>query len=343
MNCLEERIQKYIDDVDTKLQHTFYEKDRLLLYYDIENIIKIIFYNDLMTDIPDSFKEYLKNDFTFSDEFLMEDNNIFWSNFYSMYDTNMSICSMLDYLPSSKTHVNLFNHNYSFDKAIKITQGFFDMYDRDISKHFKYIIDNNFLIRPDLSDDNCLGMTISISSSKKSFILIDKNVNDINLLMTLAHETVHSYISSFTYNISYDEKAKMNLNSLYEVYSYFIEFVFAHYLHDINKIDISGVYESYYNILISSIKSFKNVFSKFCNAKNNYYDVDRYACEEALVYGIILAYHYYDSYLKNPELVKDDLINLMIDSKKYDKHVLLNNYGLNECDLYDYKILTKRL
>ena len=332
MTDLEKHIKTIVQNINIKLQHTKNEKELLLLAYDVKYVLDIILDSYPTIDIPDSFWSILENNFLLPDE-------DFYNNFISMRHTNLNICSLLDYLPPSIESNSSSEPNYSFDEAIKITQDFFDMYDKDISNYFHSLVQNDCIIQSTL---DCYGTTISIFSENISFIFIDKNIGDIILLITLAHETIHSYINSLMYQIDYDERTKLYLNTLNEVYSYFIEFVFASFLHDTYKIDTSQINNNHHNILISCLTDFKELFDELCNLEDDEYNIERYLQAEADVYGIILAHHYYNYYLANPELAKEDLINLMIDSKRYDKHFLLNNYGLNESDLYDHKALLLR-
>ena len=54
-----------------------------------------------------------------------------------------------------------------------------------------------------------------------------------------------------------------------------------------------------------------------------------------------MGYHYFDEYLKNEDRCKDNITKMSLDSKKYDRKYLLNNYGLKEDNLGKSRVLKK--
>lgn len=339
---LESRIQSYITSVDLKLQNTESIKEKILLFSDVKNIVRIIWDNYLHNKIPDSFINCLNEGTPITDCLLEYTSSLFWKNYRSMYSTNSSICNLTSLLPSSYRRQPLFRRMFSFKRALDITEQFFLSYDKDIYDYFLFLRNNKFIYRTSLNDERSYGLTLSFSFSNTSFIVIDKYTSDINLLMTIAHEVIHSYVFHLIPNISYNESLMMKVNGLDEVYSYFIEFAFVDYLGDCfnfpNTLRI--VKNSHFNCLLSTLNNFKNVFSSFDCVSYDYNMVD-YLSKEAVVYGILLAYHYFDNYLSDPEKTKDDILSLIIDSKDYDRHFLLNHYGISESELGNPKVITK--
>ena len=64
---------------------------------------------------------------------------------------------------------------------------------------------------------------------------------------------------------------------------------------------------------------------------------------EVYSYGGVMGYHYFDEYLKNEDRCKDNITKMSLDSKKYDRKYLLNNYGLKEKNLGKSRVLKKHL
>ena len=64
---------------------------------------------------------------------------------------------------------------------------------------------------------------------------------------------------------------------------------------------------------------------------------------EAYAYGKVIAYHYYEQYLNNQEQTKKNILDLMLNTSNYNRHHLLNNYGLQEKQITNPKILIQNL
>lgn len=341
---LEKRIDSYITLIDYWLQTTESEKEKLLLFSDVRNIVSVIMDNYLTNDIPESFVECLESNVPISPNLYDYASSLFWKNYRSMYETNADICDLTYQLPSKRKFQPLISKWYSFNKALDIVQLFFRQYDKDIYEYFLFLRKNNFIYRTNLSDDSSHGITLGLSVSEDSFVAINRFTCDINLLATIAHEVIHSYIFHIAHNLSYDEVCRMKINSLSEVYSYFIELALADYLQDIwgENRDIKIIKNAHFNCLVCSLKNFKASFDRF-NLVLPDYNTSSYVFDETLAYGLLLSYHYFDSYLEDREKTKDNILNLVVDSKDYDKRFLLNNYGISEINLPDPWVIRKHL
>ena len=329
---LERRIESFITAIDFRLQSTESEKERALLFSDVRNIVQIIWDNYLNVDIPESFTGCLSG--RAISNISEYKSSLFWKTYRSMRETNGMICNLTSFFPSSPRHSPIIRKVFSFNSALDIVEDFFFSYDTDIYNYFLFLRRNKYIYRTNLGTENSYGITLPLSVSDFAFVAIDKFTNDINLLMTIAHEVIHSYIFHLLYNMSYDEEVRRSMNCLDEVYSYFIEFAFADYLedHHCDKRGLKIIRDNHFNCLISYLGNFKDNFDKFGIVSYDY-DILRYMRSETLAYGILLAYHYFNNYLSDRERTKDDILSLSLDSKSYDRHFLLNNYGVKESDL----------
>ena len=238
-----------------------------------------------------------------------------------------------------------FIEKLSFEDSIDLIRGFFEYYDKDISSHFNYLLDNNLIhvYLPYGEDaENYDGFTYPIPGNGNLIIAQDKG--NIDTAVTIAHEVIHSFLALDDINITYDQDIRKSINDVDEVYPKLIELLFMRYLADIgfNKTDISSFMKNYNSSLCEFISIFDDIiqdrenkilsdnFDLFCNAKT--YSL-----------GYVLAYHYLDKYMDSPYIVKDDLLRLNHETKFRDFPYLLDNCGLKKKDIVKPKILLKRM
>ena len=236
--------------------------------------------------------------------------------------------------------------NFTVNEAFNFAERFFEYLDKDMFKHFKYMVDNEriqILNIQRIEDDNrhgeLHGFSVSLPSQRQSFVVVSGKHN-IDFVSTIIHEIMHSYISNFEYDYSFEERFQKYYNCMWEVMPYFTEHLFQQYLKDINydKKAIELLETSKCNSLIGWLYSFNNVDREY-----EYYEFPTFASIKATAYGKLLAFHYFDEYLKNPEKTIDNVLNLTLDSKDYEADYLLNNYGLTEEQITDFSKIEKRL
>ena len=337
MENLETRVQTYIDNLGSKLGNNISKRDEILLVSDIDNLMEIIWLKNLNVFIPSVVSEFRNN--YYIDEYDEIIDKMFWENFYSMRDTNKKISELSNVLPNKNTiPIENYFPKLTDDKAIKMAHDFFEYYDDDVAEHFYNIIRNGNIILFNNVEKRFSGANFHLFTQKSGLILIDDSLNDITLTSTIIHETIHSYLDSFLNGISYEQMNRININGLTEVYSYFIECAFLKYLED-NK-DYENL-EQLRKKLSYNLCDFVNTFSYFFNNFEDNTNLNGYGISETYVYGIIMAIHYFEKYLLDSELTKDNILSMFLDSKDFDKHFLLNNYGLYEVNLGNPKILYK--
>jgi hypothetical protein len=129
-----------------------------------------------------------------------------------------------------------------------------------------------------------------------------------------------------------DEELTSFINNFDEVYSIYIELIFLDYLkykkyltHDVN-VSLS----MFANQTVSYLDNLK--FEKYMNR-----------ADEGYSYGYVLAYHFYEQYLKDKDMAKCNITKFMLESKDHDKFYMLNNYGLNQNDILNPQKIEKHM
>ncbi len=328
VDLLEMRIKKYIDDIHSKIGLV----EPMFLGSDIFMISDIVDLLDLDVYIDSELIKYAEeNDLAISDD------EKFWDNYRDMYVTNDFVASLYGYVPSLTYNLNF--PDMDIRDVFKLASDFFENYDKDIFSHYNKLIDGNFIYRCDCLEDS-YATTFNLMTEGYDYILFDGTSSNIVLSMTLVHEVIHSYINTFLRNISISQRLKYNVNALDEVYSHFIEFVFLKYLKDINF--DSSVTNNLNNFLNFSMANHLCYFNDSFNSfnENDLYD---YVTSEIYSYGCLIGLHYFHKYLESPLITKENILNMTLDSIKFDKRYLLNNYGLDENEICDYKVLVNHL
>lgn len=326
LNQLESKIHTYIKNIRKKIN----SEESISLASDIYMIDEIIKLLNLDINVPEEM-------IIFSDEndLLIDEDPNFWINYNEMYETNKSISKLYKHLPNLT-----YNPTFSMiniENILILLSNFFSLYDKNIFNHYKKVLDKKLIyICPNIED--AYAKTFTLNSEKCSYILISKENQNILFAQTLAHEIIHSYINTFLYDISPKERFKYHINSLDEVYSHFIELIFIDYLKKINydKKEIKNL-KDYTNFTLGYyLSSFGEVFKN-----KDDLNLEDYIIYENYSYGMLIAFHYYINYHKNPDKTKQDILNMTLNSASKDKHFLLNNYSLSEEDICNPKILTK--
>ena len=164
-------------------------------------------------------------------------------------------------------------------------------------------------------------------------------------IIVLAHEIIHLYIANYYKDISNNERKNINFNNLKEVYSHFIELLMLDYLEN-NKLktnDIELFRDEYNADIVENLTAINTMLEPN--------DLDFTSIDEVLIYddlasysyGKLFAYHFYDNYLKDRELTKDNILKFRIESKNHDFKYMINHYGLEEDKLLDEKVLVRHL
>ncbi len=345
MTEFEEKIKKYLYEANKKYMSVQSKKLSTEFYNDIYTLISLIQENDLDVDVHSilkystyelfdadvdkKYEEYIINNYEKCSvtNNKMGDLGVYFDNIYGE-----------GYFKKYKTSMNTYD-------TVEMCKNFFDFYDKDISKYFNHLLDSrNIFIGGEFGEDGMRGCTYSLCSQNKPFIVVN-DFNNILLADILVHEVIHSYIENAINDKSFEDSCQQSANSLDEVYSRFIELVFTHYLQEINfnSNDIDALTLSGDNTLIDFLCNYNYMLKKIpldtILANNElYYE---FMNNEVYSYGGVLAYHYFDEYLNNPEKCKDNIVNLSLDSKKHDRKYMLNNYGLKEENLGKSRVLKK--
>lgn len=294
----------------------------------ISDILELL---DLNINIDGLIKFAEENDLAIKDD----DN--FWNNFRNMRGVNNMVSSLYEYVPN-------LTYNFNFpemdnNEIFNIVSDFLRNYDEDVFSHYNNLVNGRYIYRCDSLDDS-YAKTFNLMTQRCDYILFDGTEANIFLSSTIVHEVIHSYINSFLRNISFEERLKFNINALDEVYSHFIEFAFVNYLKNSN-------YDSLITKNLNDFLNFSlaNYLYYFNDSLNNFSEenFDDYVISEIYAYGSLMGLHYFYKYLESPVLTKKNILNMTLDSTKYDKMYLLNNYGLSTDEICNHKFLIKHL
>lgn len=344
MTELEKKVQKYLYNIARSIKNTKSEKRLFELYSELSRLNMIIMTNKLKVKLPISVDYYFDHDYDFSEKINSSIYNKTIEKEKSMDLTDKKVgivgnklfekFGLREYFGKSK--------QVDFDEAMNLSLEFFDYYDKDILKHFKELIDKNLIHKASIIDDGITsGFTATIASQRESIIVIhDKE--SITLPSTIIHETFHSYVESFLYDIKYEERERRYINNLDEVITNFSELLFSQFLEEIKYDNDSIKY-----LQRSSADFLIYILSEFGQKDNFEFsdilkDFEMYREIEGCTYGSLLSYHFLNNYNKDFK-TKDDILNFSLDVKDYDKKYMLDNYGLSLDTITDSKKIEKIL
>lgn len=275
--------------------------------------------------------EYLNNNYEYYLEFSKNVNNI--DTYY--YDNGS---------------LYVINDTYNIDKNINMLFEFLNEYNKDMYNLLKKIIDAGKLVVNRNSDiyknisniyklsDNIEVQAFTIYTTKIDIPYIC--INDDFLITSsifLAHELGHCYENMLTR--FYSKKTNMKINHFNEVYSHYTEFIYMDFLIK-NRIcpkDVKNVKEGLNFELVCELMELNDYLSNF--RTKDYFEV---LSNLEYAFGITLAYHFYDQYLKDPEKADYNIKQFMQFNNYFDNLEVLEKLNLKD-EIIDSKILKKYL
>ena len=150
--------------------------------------------------------------------------------------------------------------------------------------------------------------------------LILSKTNNIFYATILAHEIIHIYLSEIDKNATVQEEKVRFINGVSEVYSIYIELLVLDYLENngFNNKDIINYKKDIYSGLIEYLKTLYIMIEPDDIDFTSYDEVEFFNESKLYSYGYIFAYHFYDQYLTDKIMAKENITNFMLDSKNYD-------------------------
>ncbi len=339
---LEDRIRKELARLKKNIEKT--KSPQLILYYvrGFEGLKDFVIDNRLPIDIPsvDYDWNYLANE--------LDDSNSFINSYNQMYKTNIKISNMGRHLFDKYGFFMLgdYTQRIEVNDAALIAYDFLNLYDEEVAACYLKLIKEESVRYIDKDGPFICGATYDIKPMNSSLInLYDSET--IDLAGTIIHEVIHAYVNSKRVDKDYASEFNYLIMNLMEVYSEFIELVFLDYLEKIHfpKKDILAYGSKYNASLMCDLMNFGEIIYSYgandiLSSETLYSD---YTGLSRYVYGRIMGYLYYERYLKKPEHTKKQILQMTLDSTKYDKKYLLNNYGLHDKDLYNEQKLTRSM
>ncbi len=347
MTEFEDKIKKYLYEANKKHFKTKSAKLSSAYYGDILALLSLIKTNELDIDV-DSILKYSKEDFDIEKVEKKYDEYII-NNYYKCFETNNKISDLGIYFDNYYGEGYFKKHKVSInlDDCVKLCHDFFEFYDKDVLDYYLHMLDNHDIYSGVLNEDpSIVGCAYSLTNQKDPLV-VTQYVNNIRLVNTVIHEVIHSYLEHFNNDLSFETSSQKTANNLDEVYSRFIEQVFALYLKEINfnQNEIDALTLSCDNTLIEVLYDYNYILKNYSleDILNNDELFYSFMTNEVYSYGGVMGYHYFDEYLKNEDRCKDNITKMSLDSKKYDRKYLLNNYGLKEKNLGKSRVLKKHL
>lgn len=301
---------------------------RLLLA--LENLEKVV--NTAGFDIKYP-KEYLFEKSKYEQEndkliIRMAKDYVYYAQEYK--DFNKKITQIAPYIRRKYNigSYNIYKDIVNIDETFKLTREFFKDYDQDMYDHFEDIANSPRAIIADLGND---GLSFLGNHVIKSYLLLNP-YRLIDDSITLAHELIHTYFGDKMRYMSDYEDYLFAVNNMHEVYPIFIELVMEDYLlqNNIHTEDVIKTHNLRTKVFLSTLDQFKKQEYIGCS-------------EERYTYGYLLAYYYYKQYKKDPKKTKENIFNLMIDSKTYERDYLFSHYGIDIDALTHPKLLERQL
>ncbi len=290
------------------------DDQKFILYYD-EECMRL--YNENQDIIEDDYIDY-------------------YSIFRDIYNNSRHITQKL-IEPNYNTENNKLIKNltkYNIEDTIRLVKDFFRTYNMDLYNHFLYLLKNNCFGRI-LNDKIYLGTTYNFYYLGEDIILVD-NFKTIYTAFILVHEVMHSFVMLNAPNKSIKADILLNINSLQEVPSYYIELVFINYLKEIGieKNDIDYLEKRRMILFKETLEDFKErvtnpeISNLIINDDNFLTILQR---DEAIVYGYALGCTYFSKYLEGKASLEP--IELTIDSASNKRYLILDKHGITDEDL----------
>lgn len=286
----------------------------------------------------------LKKEVNAFDRKKYERDNSFVKYYKENYKLNYGFAKMGDTINNEYEFYSDSNYLVRINQrdTLNIVQDFFKDYDKELYDYFNnLLLSNRILFVKKIMDDN-EGLTIEKSEITKPYIFIYNNKNIVNPI-SLSHEVIHAYMSEKLFNMNEEERKLYDLNDFEETYSSFIELAIVDYFNK-NKYfnnDTTSYIDEYNDVMLDDLYNYYCDLS--CNDINfnDEEEVYVYNKNERYAYGRTLAYYFYRMYLKNKSEGKDNILQFMLDSMKYNKKYMLNNYGLSHDKITDEKRLVR--
>ena len=337
MEDLKTTIEKDIFKLIQEMKKCHNKRRYIELVHACNHLLEIAFLEDLDIKVPKEIDYELdKINLDCLDNIYSKQ---FFENLNKMFHYNEKLTKIGDYL-SERYQPSSYTYNYTqkldIAESVRLTTNFFKQYDTDIYNYFQNLKNGtHFIITNKLNDT--LGTTYQSNYLIKSYVCIGLEETIIDSL-TIAHETIHSYIMEKNRYIPPQESNQESINNLHEVYSMFIELLFIDYLKQIkySPKDIRTLE------IINDVELINNLYQLDINLHDDFNYQD-YIKSEAYAYGSILAYHFYNNYLQNQTTTKQNIQNFMLESKSHNKSYMLNNYGLSKNKILQPQTITKYL
>ena len=340
MNKLKETLQKDLNYISQRIENG-YNNDNIIAQ-NIDFLLSIADDQHIRLKENNTINNYIDN-YEEDEECASKD---FIDNYHEYKEFNVALTKIGEKLSEEygfKLTDPKLKGKLSMEESIKIVGRFFKTYDKDLYDYFEnFIINGKFFIVKKVFENYGLSSISDELLEPYLFIQETKTLRDINVL---AHETIHIYLSEKQKYMTEKEYSNIYINGTNEIYSHYIEYILLDFLesNNYNKKDIINYKKSLYYDLISHLSNFYIMLEPTDIDFTNYDEVSMYTEMREYSYGLYFLYHFYEQYILDANMAKYNITNFMLDSSKKDFNYLINNYGLDEEKLKDYKVLLRHI
>ena len=340
MNKLKDTLQLDLDHISNKIDEGYNNKD--IIIQNIDFVLSVAEDQHIKLKESKTIKNYI-------DDYEDDENcatKEYIDNYHKYKDFNVALTDVgkkIDDEYGFKKVDPGFKNKIGINDSIRLVGNFFKQYDKDIYDYYEnFIINGKFFIVKKIFEN--LGLS-SVSDELLEPYLFLQNTSTLRDITVLAHEMIHIYLSEKHKYINDKEALNIYVNGVNEVYSHYIEYLLLDYLSTINynKKDIVNYKKSLYTELIEHLSNFYVMLEPFDIDFTSYDEVILHNDLKEYSYGLYFLYFFYEEYLIDKDKAKENITNFMLDSKEKEFGYLINNYGLDEDNLKDYKVLLRHM
>lgn len=259
------------------------------------------------------------------------------SNVYKHLEYHEKVSNVGNIIPNFYDD-NMFQHYIDNYDCVRMALEFLHKYDVLLASELENIINNdNLFFMPYNVEEGLCANTFSFVTLDNTYIIV-YNMYCISDVSSLIHEIGHVVTERIINNNRHFLKNPERTFFYSEVYSHFLQFVFI--LENINYTKYSYDFSTDMKIVMNVLKSSLKQLNNYLRGHN-----ESSVLGDALTdsYGILLALHYAEMYVKDKEKSKFYIKKLIEESFYFDPIDCIDNYGLSKEDIASGRLIKKVL
>lgn len=226
------------------------------------------------------------------------------------------------------------------EEVLSLTDDFFVNYDLNLKNRLDSLNREKRIIMKEDDGSYYSGLTIcsTVIFSPYIILLNSHNIMDVS---SLIHEVGHVYHYEKIQRTKYQNHYTNLYNNILETYPHYLELISYDYFQDkFNKEDILKLRKTMIKILLTNWYYIELLLDEF-NKEN--FNINYYNYSEKLRYGlsILVAFEYYDMYLKDKEKANYYMEKYLNESGNYEFLTLIEKCGLKKEQLENAESVKK--